>query len=548
MNTRAFQMAVGLLGVACAAFLLWLWRGPAETIASADAPAAATPSPPANPPAISSAIAPHDPSPSAAIRRLLEELVRSLGRRDTRPNEAVLTFKDDAALRRFLDRAHGAGLTVLARIEALRSVRVRFEDAAQLRDEVGDNAADYAAAGANALVMIPQPPAAENRPPVEQAPFGNQTLAFLGASGNADWGRGVTVAILDTGVAPDTTFGARLHRLDIGLGTTPGTGSADGHGTGVAALAAGAASDAAGVAPGANILSIRVTDTTGVSDLFTLSQGIVAAADAGAKVINISLGGYATASVLDAALDYARERGALVVAAAGNDQAAQLTWPAADRRVVSVAAVDAAGQQVSFSNSSEQLQVSAPGYRVQTAWLDGQRAYVSGTSASAPLVAGAIAAVMSQHPGLGAADAAQIVLKSTSEAGPAGSDPAFGSGILNVGWAMNRTNTAYVDTAIATHLYDAEKNQVQVIVQNRSGRPVTGMTMDVSASNLAMKYHVPSLSPGETWTARVPADAIALRNSGSLTIRTELSNPADVEDRIPSNNKRTSVITPPPVP
>src|SRR6185295_11172621 len=97
---------------------------------------------------------------------------------------------------------------------------------------------------------------------------------------------------------------------------------------------------------------------------------------------------------------YAGNRGAVIVAAAGNDQAAQLAWPAADPRVVSVGAIDAAEQQVSFSNSGPQLQITAPGYGVQTAWLNGQRASVDGTSVSSPLVAGAIAAVMSQSPGL----------------------------------------------------------------------------------------------------------------------------------------------------
>src|SRR5204863_541770 len=119
---------------------------------------------------------------------------------------------------------------------------------------------------------------------------------------------------------------------------TPGSGREDGHGTSVAALAAGSARDAPGVSPGANILSIRVTDANGTSDLFTISQAILAAVDAGAKIINISLGGYSTGPVLDSAIAYATKQGALIVAAAGNDQAAQLAWPAADSRVVSVGA------------------------------------------------------------------------------------------------------------------------------------------------------------------------------------------------------------------
>lgn len=545
MNTRALRAIATLAAVVAAVALLWLWRGTEETpSARRDREPLAVAQPP---PRDSStpAVTRSKPQPPDAVARLLADVLRALSRRDVRRNEAVLTFKDDDAFHRFLARAHAARLAVLGRLDALRSVRVRFESIDALRSDAAEHAADYADAGANALFTFPQPPPAESRSAVEQVPFGNRTLAFLGATQNAEWGRGVTVAILDSGVAADATFGARLHTLDIGLGITPGRAAADGHGTGVAALAVGAAADAGGVAPGANVLSIRVTDTEGMSDLFTLAKGIVAAVDAGAKVVNISLGGYATGSVLDAALGYAQERGATVVAAAGNDQAARLAWPAADPRVVSVAAVDAASQQVSFSNSSEQLQLSAPGYGVQTAWLEGERAYVSGTSASAPLVAGALAALMSQNPALTSAQAAQVLLQTANDAGPAGADPAFGSGILNVGWAMNRSNTSYVDTALANLGYDAEKNQVQIVVQNRSGRSVTGMTMDVSTGSAGVKYTVPSLSPGETWTARVPADPMALRTQGSLTVRTVLTNPAGVEDRVPANNQRTAIFTPP---
>jgi hypothetical protein len=299
------------------------------------------------------------------------------------------------------------------------------------------------------------------------------------------------------------------------------------------------------VAPAANVLSIRVTDAAGTSDIFAISQGIVTAVDAGAKIVNISLGGYATNGVLDAAIGYAVDHGALIVAAAGNDQAAQLAWPAADPRVISVGAIDAAEQQVSFSNSGEQLQLTAPGYGVQTAWLNGQRAYVDGTSVSAPLVTGALAAVLSQNPTLTPAGAAQLLVQTASDGGAPGADPAFGKGILDVGWAMNAGNTSYVDTAISSHYYDAANHQLDVVVQNRSGRPVTGTTLNTDVSGQAATFNVPSLAPGETYVAKLPVDEIALKQNGSLTFTTQLINPIGVEDKVPMNNRRTSVLTAP---
>ena len=382
------------VGVICAALLLWMWTQDRED--SRRLRAVRTQ------PAMAAALAPApaavEVSRDAFTRSLLAALEQLLTRADIRAKEGLLTFKDEAAYRRFLARAQKVGLTILGQLDALRAVRVRYDSLAALRGDVLANAEDYAGVSGNYVMTIPGPPAKDDRAAIAGVPFGNRALEFLGVDlaspARATWGQGVTIAILDTGIVRDTTFGDyRVRTLDIGLGSIAGNGSEDGHGTAVASLAAGASRDAPGVAPAANLLSIRVTDANGTSDLFTVAQAILAATDAGAKVINISLGGYATSGALDAAIGYATAHGAVIVAAAGNDQAAQLAWPAADPRVVSVGAVDAAEQQVTFSNSGAQLQITAPGYGVQTAWLDGQRVTVDGTSASSPIVAGAIAAV-----------------------------------------------------------------------------------------------------------------------------------------------------------
>ncbi len=543
-----FRRAFVALGMLCVVLLVWLWRGEDNPPSSSEAKVekigartVATSSVP--PPEVSAEAAARE----SAIRAMLTALQRALARGDTREGEAVLAFKDDAALRRFLERAAKSGLTVVGTLDALRAVRVRLDGLGALQADLLGNPDDYTDLAANPLIGIPQPPAKEDRANVTQVPFGNETLAFLGADGDRSaWGRGTTIAILDTGVSPDATFGSgRLRTLDIGLGTMPGSGRDDGHGTAIAALAAGFASDAAGVAPAADLLSIRVTDTSGMSDLFTVAKGIVAAVDSGARVINISLGGYAGGAVLASAIGYAAEHGALIVAAAGNDQAAQLAWPAADGRVVSVGAIDRAEQQVSFSNSGPQLQLTAPGYGVQTAWLNGQRVSMDGTSASSPLVAGAIAAVMSQNPNLTPQQAATLLVASASDGGAPGADAAYGHGILNLGWAMNRQNLSYVDTAVSSHYYDAASGQMNFLVQNRSGRPISGMSLNVNVGSATTTQTVPSLSPGETYVARVPVDAATLRASGTIRYTTQLVNPPGTVDRVPENNRRASTLSAP---
>lgn len=111
--------------------------------------------------------------------------------------------------------------------------------------------------GANFYINVPQTPSKENRAAQSLVPLGNAMQGFLGVTGDhSTWGRGVTIAILDSGVITDNTFGQGcLQHLDIGLGTAAGTGPEDGHGTDVAALAAGNSPNAPGVAPVAGIVN-----------------------------------------------------------------------------------------------------------------------------------------------------------------------------------------------------------------------------------------------------------------------------------------------------
>lgn len=539
--------AIGLMSVAV---LLWMGSGtrdsgPFPGGARSDSAGRATTSVGSFP---ASAAGPSKlpPTLSPRARALLDELQRALASGPQREKEALLAFKDEAALARFLARPGRNGVTVLDHSSRLRSVRVRYDQVRGLQQELAENAADLDTVSANNLFGIPQPPARQDRAELAHVPFGNETLAYLGANvDRSSWGRGLTIAVIDTGVSADATFGGnRLRALDLGLGTTPGPGANDGHGTGVAALAAGLAADAAGLAPAASLLSIRVTDANGLSDLFTLSQAIVAATDAGARVINVSLGGHTTGAMMNAAIGYATQQGAVIVAAAGNDQAAQLAWPAADPRVVSVGAIDRAEQQVLFSNAGPQLQFTAPGYGVQTAWLDGQRAYVNGTSASAPLVAGAIAAVMSQNAHLTAAQAVDLLAQSANDAGAPGADPAYGRGIINLATALNRNNASYVDTAVSSHYFDATTEKVQLVVQNRSGRSITGMSLNVQVGSTASTQTLPTLAPGETHVTTVPLGQANV-SAKSVAITSQLVNPLGLVDQVPTNNRKATVLSAP---
>ncbi len=482
-----------------------------------------------------------------ADQKIKALLQRRLDQKGARAHEAVLTFETEEAYRKFLARAGQTGLKLRGKIDRLRTVRVGYESLDSLFNDMMGHPSDYQGVDANYLVKVPGIPEAEDRAKVNEVPFGDRTLAFLGVTGDhSQWGRGVTVAVLDTGVAADATLsGGRIQYLDAGQGSMPGTLQTDGHGTAVAALVAGASADAPGVASAANILSIRITGVDGTSDSFTLAMGILDAVDAGARIINISMGAYASPEVLINAIDYAYAKGAVIVAAAGNDGAAQLMWPAADPRVVSVGAIDALEQQVSFSNAGAQLKITAPGYGVDTAWLNGQRVSISGTSASAPLVAGAIAAVMSTSPGLTAPQAWAVVQQYTSDGGTPGADAAYGNGILNIGWTMDRANLTRIDTAIAGQYYDATTGTMDIVVQNRSAQTATGLQLNLDISGSVTSKAVPSLNSGATYLVQVPISTEQLAATGGIFYRSQLANPTGIIDHVPANNTKSGVILAP---
>jgi subtilase family serine protease len=191
------------------------------------------------------------------------------------------------------------------------------------------------------------------------------------------------------------------------------------------------------------------------------------------------------------------------------------------------------------------LQLTAPGYGVQTAWLDGQRVYFDGTSASAPIVAGAIAALVSTNPSMTPAQASQILEQYSSDGGAPGADPDYGNGILNLGWAMNRNDPARIDTAISSHYYDAATGQMEFVIQNRSGQSVAGMILNLDTGTGAVAYSLPLLTSGGSYVVKMPVDPVQLAAAGSIVFRTQLVNPAGLVDQVPANNRRTSSLTAP---
>jgi thermitase len=314
-------------------------------------------------------------------------------------NEAVLTFRSQKAYQDFLKRAAKAGLVVKGRMDAQQTVRVAFDSIEGLQADLAANGADYATLGPVFPVYQPGLPPPEKRQGAGGSePFGDSLFAAMGIEPGTDrsqWGSGVTVAVLDSGVAAQPALaGTQITHIDLVNDGQP----LDGHGTAMASLIAGNMNGAQGVSPAARIIDVRIAGADGGSDSFVLAQGIQAAVDNGAQVINISYGSYGDSPVVAQAVGNALKRGVVIVASAGNEQTTTMDYPAAYRGVISVTGVDAGGQIAYYSNVGNPT-LAAPGVGIRSAYTENNRPMLAtgdGTSQAAALVSGAAAAILSK--------------------------------------------------------------------------------------------------------------------------------------------------------
>gem|GEM_PF-2070688 len=218
-------------------------------------------------------------------------------------------------------------------------------------------------------------------------------------------GAGV-IAVLDTGLdAAHADFAGRvLPGWDFVNGDA-NPADDQGHGTMVAGAAAAKGNNGvavAGVCWNCQILPVKVLNSSGSGTYDAIAQGIVWAADHGARVINLSLGGSSSAQTLQEAVNYAWGKGVLLVAAAGNSATSTPMYPAGYANVLAVAASDQNDRLASFSNWGTG-KVSAPGVGIYTTARGGGVSSASGTSLACPLVSGEAGLLLGRNPGLTAA-------------------------------------------------------------------------------------------------------------------------------------------------
>lgn len=251
----------------------------------------------------------------------------------------------------------------------------------------------------------------------------------------------VKLAIVDTGVDYDhedlqDRFGF-LNGIDIVNGDDdpmpdPGV-SGDEHGTHCAGIAAATINNNKGIAGMAQVTLLAVKVFNGRTGYASdVAQGIRWAADNGANVISLSLGG-GSVSYLEDACEYAWNQGLILVASSGNDDHLGVDYPAAYETVIAVGAIDQNDQRCSYpgwwgSNYGQELELVAPGHEILSTVLSNSYSEKDGTSMATPHVSGVAALILSSNLGLTNQQVRDILDTAADDLGEAGRDIYFGFG------------------------------------------------------------------------------------------------------------------------
>lgn len=316
-------------------------------------------------------------------------------------------------------------------------------------------------------------------------------------------GKGVTVAVVDSGSGPHPDLADNLlpgRSFFSSVETQDGNDiDTSGHGSHVAGIIAAAANNGiggSGVAPNAKILPIKVLDQVGQGDARDVAAGVRFAADNGAKVINLSLGGTTESPSLTQAIQYATDKGALVVAAAGNGGATDAPkWPASLDLTIAVTAVDPSKNVTSFDQRGDYIDIAAPGTGIAST-AKGDYVALSGTSMAAGFVAGAAALLFAAEPRITNTQVRDILLRTATDIGEPGRDQTFGFGVINLVAAMAELKRIFPPIAAP-----------QIVAIGRIGEKLVASLENISEVNSVKWFRCDSTGPV---AFEVPVDCTAI--------------------------------------
>ena len=312
------------------------------------------------------------------------------------PGEFLVQFKPGMAAAERSKAAQQMGGRIINRVDALEIDVLEFpalkaganpKAVAQLLDNIRKNP--------NVVMVEPNYIYTVNWTPNDPGLSQQWAWAKIGAYTAWDTNKGstsVVVAVVDTGVQlnhPDLSskMVAGYDFVDNDTNASDGNG----HGTHVAGTIAAITNNStggAGTCPNCKIMPVRVLNNSGSGTLDNVANGIIWAADNGAKAINLSLGASSGATTLANAVNYAWNKGSFLACAAGNSNTSSPSYPAYYDRCFAVASTTETDQRSSFSNYGTWVEVAAPGSNIYSTWINSGYNTISGTSMATPHVAG----------------------------------------------------------------------------------------------------------------------------------------------------------------
>lgn len=447
------------------------------------------------------------------------------------PNERIISFKDLDSLNKFIQNAERNGLQILSAGHRSKTARVKFRSFSNLSNSLPDDA--------DLAFNFPVLP-----PTIEEGTLNPNAVGFNGAekewlavpADNAHWGEGVSVAVIDTGIADHSVFGDDVTAFSL-VEMEPGT-PLHPHGTAMASLWRTGEGLIPAVAPGVDLMSIQVANGTGISNLQLITEAIYLAVDEGADVIAISMGSTGTNSILEDAISYAVEHDTLIVAAAGNNGNESLIFPAANPNVISTTAVDLNRNYPGFPNTGEEIDIALPGYSIITAdSMTGGIVTSTGTSPATQLAAAVIVGTMTELEITDPYEASRAVLDNVNDLGTAGDDTIFGEGYPQLDVILSHEVSGIYDGAIPGALIVTDEfgnSQVALTLDNPGTEDLSGA--NITITTLGQTYEVPveTISPKNSIEIILPISTSG--NTESITVQANLTLPTGVEDSRPDDN------------
>ena len=458
-------------------------------------------------------------------------------------NDVLLHVRNPLDFNDSLDNFEKGGFEVIDRIDELGTFRVKIYEPAKFMEFLVENDNEF---GVYKNVTLKSPTYPNSRMLEVEEPFMGSSMDWLGVRPDRkDAGKGVKVAIIDTGVdtSHDSLSGIKITEISL-LNEDDRHGNL-GHGTGIASVIAGQTEDFVGIAPSTEIFSVRVLNESGEGDSFTVAKGIVEAVDQGADIINLSLGGMDSSIVMDNAIEYAKLNNVLMVSAVGNEGVQGVSFPARHKDVVAVASVDAKSRVSTFSNYGDEVDIAAPGVGVITAWEENEFIHFSGTSIATAFVTGALASELSYSSLEDKEDALNALYANADEAEKPGKDIWAGRGVLNVRRVEQRNTPGIVDAAVVGYYFDTEKitssgtTPFFVTIQNQGTSWLQSTNLKVNYKGLEKNFKIGSINAGESRSEMLYYDAGV--PDKKLHITSELSISGQT-DQYPENNTRQSFL------